>query len=639
MVEPEENKLHKLEDLQTKLSSKSFKPKMDYRDGFTPRPEKVVPATWADEGEPLPAEKFLAKTSMFKKIFTISAIFFILSVGYAAFVMLAGSNTVSNENIDINIVGNNFTAGGEELELVVSIVNRNAAALELVDLIVEYPKGMPESAERERSRITVGTIPAGATHSESLTLVLFGEQGTSRSIKASIEYRVAGSNAIFVKEKEHNVSINSTPINLSVEAPLSASPNQDINLNVKTSLNATRAAEDVLVKLDYPLGFQFIKAVPSPSFGNNVWYLGDLSPGASHGIAITGKMVDVFDGEEKTFNIASGSQSPADKSDIGVVFNSTRHTIEIKKAFIEASISVNSVTRREYAVDSKTPLNFAINYANNLSSGVDNLVIEAKLSGNAWNRGSVQTSQGHYDSSRNIITWDSTFLKDLREVNPGESGSVEFTLSSLPLMSASGGLLSDPSINVEVNIVGRQSVEGATASELKNSASATLRLISNLNFSAKALYYSGPFQNTGPIPPKAEETTTYTITWSLSNTSNNVSKAQIFAVLPAWVSFAGTISPASEDVAYNSSTRTVIWNIGRVPRGTGISGASRSASFKVALKPSISQIGSNPILIDKAVLTGHDDFANVDVKAERSRLTTELTNDPMFPGNGGKVTE
>jgi hypothetical protein len=416
------------------------------------------------------------------------------------------------------------------------------------------------------------------------------------------------------------------------------SPNQDITLDVKTSLNATRPAENILVALDYPLGFQFVKAVPSPSYGNNVWDLGDLAPGAEHEILIYGKMTDVFDGEEKTFNIKSGSQDPAEKSSIGVVFNSIRHTIDIKKPFIETAIFINGSGQSQFAVDSKTPLNVEIRYANNLSSGVDDLVIQATLSGNAYDRTTVRSTQGNYDSSRNQITWDSSVKSGLSEIKPGDSGSVSFVVQPLSLFSSSsGGMLSEPTINIDVNIFGRQAAEDASINELKNSASSEIHLISDVGFSAKALHYSGPFTNTGPIPPKAETETTYTVVWTLSNTANGISGAKLSTFLPAWVSFVGPVSPEGEDLSYNSSTREVTWNVGHIPRGTGITAAARSASFQISLKPSLSQVGSVPALIDESVLTGHDDFANVDVKAVKGELSTRLESDPLFPPTGAPV--
>ena len=205
---------------------------------------------------------------------------------------------------------------------------------------MEYPKGSGGdlSSNVEHFRKSLGTIPSGAVRNENLKVMLFGEQGRVVPIKITLEYRVAGSNAIFVKEKLYEVNINSTPINLSVEAPFTISPNQDIVLKVKTILNATKPVSKILIKLNYPTGFQFVKSVPAPSFGNNIWNLGDLAPGIERDISISGKMVDVFDGEEKTFHISSGSQSATDKSALDVVFNSVGHTLTIKKPFIEANL-------------------------------------------------------------------------------------------------------------------------------------------------------------------------------------------------------------------------------------------------------------------------------------------------------------
>ncbi|KKS05015.1 MAG: hypothetical protein UU82_C0002G0023 [Candidatus Nomurabacteria bacterium GW2011_GWC2_41_8] len=637
------NKLNRLEELKSRLFSKNYQTRIEHRDSFSHLDRKDVLDSWKTREKvgPNAANKFFMKTSMFKKFFIFSIAFFVLTLGYAAYIFFVGGNTVSNNNIDISILGNNFTAGGEELPLIVGITNRNNSSLDLADLVVEYPKGSSGdlSSDIERSRISLGTIPAGAVRNENLKVVLFGEQGSLRPVKISLEYRVSGSNAIFIKEKLYEVNISSTPISLLVDAPLVVSPNQNITLNVKAILNATKPAPKILIKLNYPVGFQFVQSVPAPSFGNNIWNLGDLAPGAEHGISISGKMVDVFDGEEKTFNISSGSQSITDKSLIGVVFNSIGYTIAIKKPFIEANLFINGISQREYATDTKTPINVQIRYTNNLDTQVNDLVIQAKISGNAFDRKTIIAQQGFYNSSKDVITWDKNSQNQFKEVNPGDSGSVAFSVSPLSLFSAAGEILLNPSINIEVNISGKQALEGFTVGELNNSTSAVVRIISDVGFSAKALYYSGPFANTGPIPPKAEKTTTYTIIWTLSNTANSISKAQINSTLPPWIVFSGFFLPAAENLSYNPSTREIIWNADRILKGAGITGAKKEIAFQVSFTPSLSQVGTIPVIINAAILTGHDDFANVDVRVNKIGLNTKLDSDIAFPVNGSVVVE
>ncbi|MDO8659992.1 MAG: hypothetical protein Q7K54_05350 [Candidatus Parcubacteria bacterium] len=645
----ERNKLNKIEELKSKLFSKDYQTKIEHRDTFTHLNRVKVPNVWMN-GERVDADafnssnKFFTKTYMFKNFFVLSLFFFLLTLLYAGYVFFAGGNTVSNDNIDISILGNNFIAGGEELSFVVGITNRNSSALDLVDLVMEYPKSSSVdqndlSAGTERFRESLGVIPAGVVRNENLKVVLFGEQGSVRPIKISLEYRVEGSNAIFVKEKSYEVTINSTPLNLTVDAPDTISPNQDITLKIKTTLNATKPASNILVKLDYPVGFQFTLATPPPSLGNNVWSLGDLAPGAERDISITGRMVDVFNGEEKTFHISSGSQSTGDKSMINVVFSSLAHVVTVKRPFIEARLLVNGVYQREYAVDSKGQIQGQIEWTNNLDTKINDLSIVAKISGNAVNRKTINAQQGFYDSAKNAIIWDKNSIKGFSEVSPGDTGSVGFSVSPLSLFSAGGGMLVDPSINVEVSISSKQLATGYDTQNLTNSASSVIRMISDVGLSAKALYYSGPFSNTGPIPPKVENETTYTITWSVSNTANNVSKAIVRSALPPWIRFVGPISPMDEDLNYNPSTKEIVWNVGNIGKGTGITAADRSVSFQVVFSPSLSQVQTSPVLVRDAVLTGHDNFANVNVRASKSSLNTRLDNDPLSPPSGGTVVE
>ena len=639
------NKLNRIEELKGKLFSRDYEAKTEHRELFAHRRAGDVSESWVAKEEDDASisfwEKFFMKTSFFKKFFLFSIIFFVLASGYAFYIFFIQGNTVSNDNIDITVIGNTYTAGGEELPLQVEITNKNNSPLELVDLVLEYPKSSSNvsSQDVERIRQSIGTIPAGAVKDENVKVVLFGEQGSIRPVKVSIEYRVEKSNAIFIKDKIYNVSINSTPINLSVDVPSTASPNQEINLNVKAVLNSTKSSPTILIKIDYPIGFAFESATPAPSFGNNVWNLGGLVPGAEKGISVKGKMIDVFDGEEKVFHVWSGSQSYGDKSVIETVFNSMAQTVSIKKPSVEANLFVNGVYQREYAVDTETAVSGEIRWVNNLDTKITDLRITAEISGNAFDQKTISAHSGFFDSSSNAITWDKNSQKEFGSVNPGDSGSVTFSVSPLSLFSDLKGLLSNPLINIEVNISGKQDLTGYALTQLANSSQTIVRVISDVGFNAKGLYYSGAFTNKGPIPPKVEQLTTYTIVWSLSNTANNISQAVVHSSIPSWVTFVGPLSPPNEDLVYNPSTREITWNIGGISKGTGLTVGAREVSFQVAITPSLSQVDTNPVLVKDAVLTGHDDFANVSVQVNKAPITTRISSDPLFPQNGDRVTE
>jgi hypothetical protein len=639
-----QERLDRIEELKNKLFNKSYKTKPASRLGFAYGQKKDVPDSWEEEEKKGEAKddskgKFFLKTSTFKKFFIFSVVFFVLALGFACYIIFSGGNTVSNDNIDMSVLSDASVAGGEPFPIQVEIVNRNSSPLELADLVVEYPQSSSDNSSGGTGtiRTSLGTIPAGGTQDENIKIVLFGEQGSVQDLKISLEYRVEGSNAIFVKEEPYEVTISSTPINLSINAPDEANPNQEISLNVKATLNSTEPLSNVLLSADYPIGFEFESATPAPSFGNNVWAFGSLSPGVVQNIEITGKMVDVSDGEEKDFRVSSGSESDSDKSSIGTVFNSLEHKVMIKEPFVEADLYINGVYQSEYAASSSTPVSGEIRWANNLTTKVNDLQISAKFSGNAYDPTTVSATDGFFDSSDDTITWDKNTKEEFAEVNPGDSGSVLFSFSPLALFSAAGGLLSQPVVNIDVSVKGSNALEGNATQEIDNSESKVVSIISDANLDAKALYYSGAFTNTGPIPPAVGQKTTYTVVWTLSNTSNNISNAQVHSTLPSWMSFVGSVSPSTEDLTYDSLTNEIVWNVGEIPPGTGITTTGRSVSFQISFTPSLSQAGTAPVIINDAVLTGHDDFANVDITVNKNSLDTTLLEDPTFPALGDRV--
>ncbi len=631
----ENEKLNSIEEDKAKLYDPDYK--IDYSSGvkFGIRSRFNVPDEWQNEANNMKKKVknvLINKTSFFKKFFFFSLGFFVLAIIFSIYSFFGGGNTVSNKNIEISIFGSAFASGGEPLPLQVEIINKNSSALLLTDLVIEYPKvGVDFSSDLERVRYSIGEIPARSAHTENVNVVLFGEQGGIKPLRMSVEYRVEGSNAIFVKNKDYSVTISSAPVNISLEAPLKVSSNQEFDLNIKNLLNINRPAQNVLVRVDYPLGFEFVKAVPMPVSGNNVWSLGDLAPGSESNIIITGKMVDVVDGESKAFQIFSGSANPRNKYDIDTVFNSLIHTTLVEKPFISAVLYIDAVSQKEYAKEAKGSIQGEIRWVNNLPTRINDMQIKASLSGNALNRNSINTRDGFYNSSLDTIVWDRNSNPGFIEVAPGASGSVGFSFSPVSLFSGSGGMLNEPIVDISVSVSGREDLNTGGVGELNSVDRKRVKFISDLSFNNRILYSAGPFTNTGPVPPKAEQKTTYTIAWNITNTANRISKGQVRATLPPWVRYLEKVSPANEDVSYNPSSREVVWNVDEIPRGAGINSGDKEVFFQVEFNPSLSQTGTAPTLINNTTLTGFDDFANVEVRVNKSALTTRLFNDSVYP--------
>jgi len=563
------------------------------------------------------------KTSIFKKFFILSIIFFIGAIIFALYMFSTNNSSVSSDNIDITVLGNAFTKGGEELPLQIEIVNRNKSSLELSNLVVSYPNGASDDlAEYVRlPRITIGTIKPGGTVVENVKVTLFGEENSTRNVKIDLEYHPESSNAIFTKEKEYGVNISSAPLSLSVDAPDTVTSDQPVTFTVKAVLNTSLKEGNTMMQLTYPNNFIYESSIPEPSFGNSMWSLDALSLTNPVSVVIKGRIVGQ-DQDQQVFHVYAGTTKPTDKSTIDIVYNSLLHTVTITKPFLEANILVNETS------SSGDDINVKIDWANNLSTRITDGQIIANLGGNAFDRSTVNPLQGFFDSINNRIIWDKNSIGDLADIEPGEKGEVSFSVKSISLVGTQNSI-KDPQVTFDVSIKGSQPSLGSTFTDVNNFSKKVVKILSDFQIASSASYKAGSF------PPKAETETSYNVTWTILNGTNAITDATARAVLPIYVKWVGSITP-KENITYNDSTREVIWNIGAVRENTG-GDYDREATFTIALNPSTSQIGSVPQLMKDLFLSGTDSFTGTLIQNKSGSINTLLSGDPNFQSGFERV--
>jgi len=565
------------------------------------------------------------KTSIFKKFFIFAILFFIVAVGYASYKLYTGGPSISSDNIDVTVVGNAFTKGGEELPLQIEIVNRNKANIELANLQISYPNGAADNTTEyvRLPRISIGTIKPGETVVKSVKVVLFGEEKSNRNVKINLDYHPESSNAIYTKETEYTVNISSAPLSLMVDAPLTTTSDQPISFTVNAALNTTLPSGDTVLQVTYPNNFIYESSIPTPSYSNSIWSLKDLSLTNPMSIVIKGRMVGE-DQDQQVFHVYAGTAKQSDKSTIDVIYNSLLHTVTLVKPFLEANILVNDTA------SSGENINVKIAWKNNLPNRITDGEIIANIGGNVVDRSSITPFAGFFDSANSRIVWDKNSVGDLGDIEPGEKGEVSFSIKSISLLG-SGSSIKDPQIAIDVSIKGRQPSLGSTFTDVNNFSKKIIKIMSDFQIASSASY------NTGPLPPKAESETKYNVTWTLSNSTNAISGAMARSSLPIYVKWVGSNSPR-ENITYNEVTREVIWNIGSVRANTGGS-YNREASFTIALNPSMSQVGSVPQLMKELSLSGTDIFTGTEIRRTRGSINTILSGDSSFQSGQERVIQ
>ena len=627
-----------IEEMRRRLYSRSGK-------GLGPKRRKPLSdieydtkQKWLDKEGSKPPRR---KRSILSGLLKASLGFFLIAIAFSLYFIYGGSNIVSSRNIDIEVQGPATISGGEELSLQIEITNRNSVSIKLADLLVEYPDGTRSASDISKSlsrhRETLGTLAPGEVMQRTVKAVLLGSEDTKQAIKITVEYRIDGSNAIFFTEKTYDVTLISAPLSLLISGLGEATSGQEADFTVTIASNSNTIIKDALLSVEYPFGFEFVSASPEPSFTDSVWDLGDIQPEGKRTIKLHGIIVGENE-EERVFRFSAGVASERDEKELGVAFITSIKPIIIKKPFVGVALALNGDQSSEYVSSIGGEIRADITWTNNMPVRVADGEIEVKLKGAALDKFSISVDKGFYNSSDNTITYSRETNSDLALLKPGESGRVTFSFASLS--GSSGNVFKNPEIILEVSINGKRVSENQVPEEINSSITRTIKLASDLLLTARAVYFVGPFTNTGPIPPVAEKETTYTIIWTINNSSNIVDDAKVIATLPSYMRWIGQSSPSSEAITFNPIGGQIIWNAGSIkPKSDTASSGQKEVAFQVAFLPSISQISSAPVIVNEQTLTGFDRFTQTNISNTKKVLTTRLSTDPNFPISGANVVE
>ncbi|MDE2030866.1 MAG: hypothetical protein KGI58_01220 [Patescibacteria group bacterium] len=631
-----ENDNNKIEDIKRRLYDPNDTTPSHPKEGVLHPIVHNVPSSWhTDTKTEESSQNYNMKKppmSPFKKFFIVAFVFFIGAAAYSTYTFIRGGSSISNDKIDITVLGSAFTKGGEELPLQIEINNRNNADLELADLVVEYPKGASDNAYDvvRLPRDIIGTIKKGSSITRNVKVTLFGDEKSIRNVKISLEYHPGNSNAIFTKEKDYPVTISTAPLSLVVDAPDTATSNQEISFKVTATLNTTLPDKSTMLQISYPNNFVFDSATPTPTLGNSLWNLSSLTQTNPVTINVKGRLIGQ-DKDEQVFHVYAGTTSITDQSVVNVVYNSLLKSIIITKPFLEAHILINNQDLPSYTARGGQTVNAQVTWVNNLPTRITDAQIIVNLSGNAFDKSTVNPLEGFYDSVNSQIVWDKNSVPDLASIEPGATGSVSFSFKSLSLIGLSN-MIRDPQISLDVSIKGSQPSDGSTLNEVNNFDQKIIKILSDFQIAASAIF------NSGSMPPKAETETKYTVTWTLANSANDVSQGQAVAVLPIYIKWIGPVTGTNENISYDDTTREVVWNIGDVRANTG-GNLNREVSFILSITPSTSQVGSVPQLMKGITLTGQDTYADTLLKSTYPPITTQITNDPNYKNGDEVVTQ
>src|SRR6185436_12386609 len=112
----------------------------------------------------------------------------------------------------------------------------------------------------------------------------------------------------------------------------------------------------------------------------------------------------------------------------------------------------------------------------------------------------------------NTIVWDKRAMDKFAELSPGEGADLSFRLSPLEYAKfALNSRGSVPEIKIKVVTTGERILDSGQVDRVSSTEERTVKVATNLTLSAKLTRNQGNIENSGPIPPKANNKPTSTV--------------------------------------------------------------------------------------------------------------------------------
>jgi hypothetical protein len=519
----------------------------------------------------------------------------------------------SKDVLKVEILSKNEVELAEEVEYRVKYKNNGNFRLEEASLIFEYPKNSVVEGEKY-PRMKLDDIYPGEEKTVSFKARIFGKEGETTEAKAQISYHPKGIKSTYTSDTTFTTLIKSVPITFVFDLPSRVESGKKFTFRLSYTSHVNYPLSDLAIKVKYPEGFEFLESTPKALDKTN-WNIDLLNSTQGRRIEISGVLNGETD-ESKIFSAQLGMWQDGEF----VLLKDTNYGAQIGKPSLYILQEINN--NPKYNASPGDLLGYEITFKNIGDQPAENLLMIVDLEGEAFDFDSVKITSGRFEKEGKRIIWDYTQVSDLKNLLPTEEGRVEFWIKIKDDLSQD---LRNQIIKDTVNL-----------DNLREEFSTKVN--SKLDFSQRGYYQDDFFGNSGPLPPKVGQTTTYTMMWQVKNYYNDLKNVKVRATLPDWMRLTGEIMPKESKFSFDSVSKEIVWDLGDLTAGSGVSSVAPTVAFQIAFTPISSQMGQTPDIISEAKIFADDTWTESAIEKTSPAINTTLPDDPSM-GQGMRVVQ
>jgi len=524
-------------------------------------------------------------------------------------------NIYSKEILKLEILGPEKVELAKDFEYIVRYKNNGTVRLEEVKLIFEYPKqAILEDKKPLWQEIPLEDIYPGEERTFLFKARLLAKEGEFLIAKANLSYRPKNLKARYESTTTFTSTIGPVPLTFEFDLPSKIESGKNFNFKINYFSNLDYLLTDLRVQVEYPLGFEFITSVPK-SLEKTEWLIPILNKSQGGRIEISGKLSGEV-GQAKIFRAKFGIFKEGEF----ILLKEAEKGLEIIKPSIYLRQEINGNPR--YVALPGDWLHYEIYFKNIGDDDLNNLFMVNKLEGEAFDFQTIKSDLGSCQPGDDSVIFDWRQVSKLQYLMPMEEGKVDFWIK----LKDNLGQIKNPILRNKVFI-----------SQVKEEF--VTKISSKLELVQKGYFQDEVFGNTGSIPPKVGEVTTYTIIWQVKNYYSVVKDVKVKAILPQAVELTGKIFPEEEasKFAFDSQSREIVWLVGDLEMGRGILNPAPSIAFQIAFRPSEVDRGQTPVIIGEAKIAGEDSWTDRIIESFSKNIKTTLPDDETITEEMGKV--
>lgn len=406
---------------------------------------------WKDEEIEivLPEPKVRKKMSFPLKLLLISLAIFLFSMVFLAF-SLVNKNTSFSENKILTVAEYSATVtSGEYSRVSVTITNNNKIPLSEAYLMVTYDSGESFSGDKNivKEKINIGEVLPLSAYEAEFDILVFGAEGIIKEIDSMLYYKIPQTNAEFNKKiNTISLALKTSPVSINVTNLKEIHKDHELEFEIVVKNNTRETIKDLIISARNPNDFLYMYSSEDLHTNTPSWIIKELPVNASKKIKMVGKLIgDIGDYSNFTFYAGVLRQNSKDNTEddsnqdnslanfdnfnniINNVYSKIEKKVLITGQYLDIAMFENSFEKTSFTAGEN--IQIQLQYKNNIDFPLDDVVVTARLVGEAINFEGIYPVNGIFDRETNTVIWDKSTYYTFSQIPSKASGDLYFTFT------------------------------------------------------------------------------------------------------------------------------------------------------------------------------------------------------------------